>query len=222
MSEEKAKSAAKNSKTEKTEKPEQSKKTNKKSTNKGLVWGIIGGAVVAIVAIVVAIIVGTGYHKKTETYTITNDRRGSEVSFEFAGEELGYKTEEYPNGIKFVHPDIKSIITLRLYDTNERDIMKPADAFYSDKYHDWSEIKVGDFEGFKIFRSADLANKVEMGLVLDMYDESKSRVDGLTIIIEQSSMQPREYDWDAISFYESDDFKHLLDTIKFTVNESAE
>ena len=98
----------------------------------------------------------------------------------------------------------------------------PPDAFYSDKYHDWSEIKVGKYEGFKIYKTADLANKVEMALVLDMYDEEKSRVDGVTIMIDQSPMQPREYDWDAISFYESDDFQHMLETMKLTVVEPTE
>lgn len=216
-------SEEKTEKAEKVEKAEKAEKAEKKSAKKGkggLIGAIIGCVVVVAAVVIAVIMLAGGYNKKTETYTIKNDKRGSEVTFEFAGEELGYETKDSTDGIKFTHPDIKSIITLRLYDTNKRDIIKPEDAFYSDKYHDWSEIKVGDYEGYKIYRSADLANKVEMGLVLDMYDSEKSRVDGLTIIIEQSPMQPREYEWDAISFYESDDFKHLLNTLKLTVNEA--
>ncbi|MBR2543668.1 hypothetical protein IKF03_03715 [Candidatus Saccharibacteria bacterium] len=211
MSEEKAK---------KTEEKSE-KKTTKKGKG-GLIAGIICGVVAVIVAVVLIIVLGGGYKKKTETFTIKNEKRGSEVTFDFAAEELGYEAKDSTDGIKFTNPEDKSTITLRLYDTNKRDIIKPADAFYSDKYHDWSEIKVGDYEGFKIFRSADLAGKVEMGLVLDMYDEEKSRVDGLTIIIEQSSMQPREAEFNPIEFYESEDFQHLLKTIKLKVEASEE
>ena len=212
MAEEKAKKSEK-----KTEKVEKTKKGKG-----GLIAGVICGVVAIVVAVVLVIVFGGGYKKKTETYTIKNEKRGSEVTFDFAAEELGYEVKDSTDGIKFVHPEMKSTITLRLYDTNKRDIIKPADAFYSDKYHDWSEIKVGDYEGFKIYRSADMMNKVEMALVLDMYDEEKSRVDGVTIVVEQSPMQPREYDWDAISFYESEDFQHLLKTMKLTVNEKEQ
>ena len=200
---------------------ENAKKTEKKSKT-GLIAGIIGGLAVVIVAVVLVIVLGGGYKKKTETFTIKNDSRGSEVTFDFAAEELGYKAEDYVNGIKFTNPEDKSTITIRLYDIWERDIIKPADAFYSDKYHDWSEVKFGDYEGFKIFKTAELASKVEMALVLDMYDEEKSRVDGVTIVIDQSPMQPRDAEFDPIKFYESEDFKHLLETMKLTVAEPTE
>ena len=200
---------------------EKAKKPEKKSKT-GLIAGIIGGLAVVIIAVVLVIVLGGGYKKKTETFTIKNDSRGSEVTFDFAAEELGYKAEDYVNGIKFTNPEDKSTITIRLYDIWERDIIKPADAFYSDKYHDWSEVKFGDYEGFKVFYSAELASKVEMALVLDMYDESTSRVDGVTIMIEQSPMQPRDAEFDPIKFYESEDFKHLVETMKLTVAEPTE
>lgn len=192
---------------------EEEKKTTKKGRLTKALIVIVGGI---ITVAIVAVLLNSGYNKKTETFTIKSSSRGSEVTFDFAAKELGYETETSTNGIKFTNPEDKSIITIRRYDTWERSLIKPADAFYSDDYHDWSEIKVGDFEGFKIFKTAELASKVEMALILEMYDESTSRVDGLTIEIIQSPMQPRDAEFDPIKFYESEDFKHLVETMKLT------
>lgn len=207
-------------KTKATEK-DTAKKDAAKKGKVGLIIGIVCGAVALIVAAVLIFVISTGYHKKTETFTIKNESRGSELSFDFAAEELGYEAKDSYNGIEFSNPEDKSSIRVRLYDANERDIIKPADSFYSDNYHDWSEIKVGDYQGFKIYYNAELFGKVEMALVLDMYDESKSRVDGITLEVVQSPMQPRASEFDPIKFYESEDFQHILKTIKFTAPEST-
>lgn len=217
-----AKSATKNqnpNKLEKVAKPEQSKKTTKKS-KKGLIAALVAiiGGVLAVVIVIV--LLNGGYDRKPETFTIKNDRRGSAVTFEFAAEALGYETKNSTDGIRFAHPENKSNIIVRLYDVYKQDLIKPADAFSADQYRDWSEVKFGGLEGYKIFRSAeDLADRVEIALVLDMYDEEKSRVDGITIMIEQSPTQSRDAEFNPFKFYESEDFKHLLETIKLTIEE---
>ena len=206
---------------------EKSEKKSEKKSNKGWIAAAVGGvvAVAAIVGIVIGVTSGGGekepeYSKKTETYVAKNEKRGSEVSFEFAADELGYEVKDYINGLEFTNPEDKSSIKIRVYDEYYKNLIKDENAFSTKSYRDYEKGEFAGHEGYKIVKFGSLASSIEMALVLDMYDSSKSRVDGVAIQIIQSPMQPREAEFNPEKFFESEDFQHLLNTLKLTVNEA--
>ena len=208
---------------------EKAEKKSEKKDNKGWIAAAIVGGVVAVVAIVGVVIGVTSggekepeYSKKTETYVAKNEKRGSEVSFEFAAEELGYEAKDYTNGIEFTNPEDKSSIRIRVYDEYYKNLIKDEDAFSTKSFRDYVKGEFAGHEGYKIVKFGSLASSIEMALVLDMYDSSKSRVDGVAIQIVQSPMQPREEEFNSEKFFESEDFQHLLKTLKLKVNEAEE
>ena len=93
-------------------------------------------------------------------------------------------------------------------------------SFSKEKYHDYQIINVNGHEGWSIQKTTQLITAVEMGLVLSEPDND-NKVYAATIHITQSPLE-KGRNFNAIEYYNSDDFQHLLNSLQVEVTEDAE
>ena len=77
----------------------------------------------------------------TETYTINDTVNGARVSFEFAANYLGFKTQEETSGVGFVNPKNGANISVLLEYIDANEILNATmDSFNTDIYHDFEKM----------------------------------------------------------------------------------
>lgn len=156
-----------------------------------------------------------GYSKEVDQYTVkSNDDKG-ELSFEIA-KDLNYEPgSNVATTFRITSKDNMSDISFHIaYDyKTSATITKKEKDFYSDKYHDFAEVTVGDYKGWSIYYGE---SQYDMGLVLTEPDSS-NKVYGVTISVRKSPVMKDGMSFDTKEFVNSEDFKHLLDSLKFTV-----
>ena len=154
------------------------------------------------------------YNKETTLYSIISSNNKYKVSFELAN-ELGYTLNTEGNKATLRHQGNYSVINVTLlYDySNSASISKKETDFYSDYYKDYKTVKVNGFEGWSIVKETNIVTDYQTVLVLTSADSDK-KVYALDIKVTQSPLQNNKDDFNTINFINSDDFKHLLNTIK--------
>ena len=188
---------------------------------------IIGLVVVVIAAIILFVILGknntdnggtTKYNKETETYSVESLNGKAKASFEFA-KDSGYSFEQKDNNGTFKNSENLSSVELRLvYDyKNSSTITKTEDSFYDESYHDYQKVTIAGYEGWSIIKTTSLMTKYETNLVLTEPD-ADNKVYALDITVNQSPLNAGQ-SFNTEEFYNSDDFQHLLNSIKVEVTE---
>ncbi|MBR2704569.1 MAG: hypothetical protein IKE91_03775 [Clostridia bacterium] len=167
-----------------------------------------------------------GYNKEVNQYVVeTNDKKG-ELSLEIA-KDLNYETgSNVATTFRITSKDNMSEISFHMsYDyKTSATITKKEKDFYSEKYHDYAEVTAGDYKGWSIYYGE---SQYDMGLVLTEPD-ANNKVYGVTISVRKSPVMKEGMTFDVKEFVNSEDFKHMLDSLKFTVkteeqtNEQAE
>ena len=159
---------------------------------------------------------GTGtskYSKDVETYTIEESDGAGTLTFEFA-KDLGFEATESTNRVEFEHTESGADLTVFfVHDYKTRsNITKEADDFYSEDYHDYAQVEKAGHSGWEIWETTELVNNYEVNLVLaDSNEENK--VYAVDITVEPSPMDS-EHLFDTKSFVESEDFAHLIESMK--------
>lgn len=158
-----------------------------------------------------------GYNKEMNEYTVKSANDKGELTFKLA-KDLNYEPES-KSGVTFrlTSKDNLSDISVHIaydYETSATITKKEKD-FYSDKYHDFKEITVGEHKGWSIYYGE---SQYEMGLVLTDRD-ADNKVYGVTINVRKSPVMKENMSFDVKEFVESEDFKQMLQSMKITVNE---
>ena len=105
-----------------------------------------------------------GYSKEVEKYKVQTVDKTATISFEFEKDDK-YTAKTSDNTITIKSSENYSEVKVRAlhdYKTSSTITKKEKD-FYSDKYHDYKEVKVGDYSGWEIYYSD---SKYEIALVL--------------------------------------------------------
>ncbi len=156
-----------------------------------------------------------GYSKEVVQYSITSNDEKGELSFELA-KDLNYEAgSNVATTYRIVSKDNMSEIAFHIsYDyKTSATITKKEKDFYSEKYHDFAEVTVGDYKGWSIYYGE---SEYKMGLILtEPNDENK--VYGVSIDVRKSPVMKEDMTFDTKEFVNSEDFKHMLDSLKFTV-----
>ena len=154
------------------------------------------------------------YNKEVEIYSVESLNGMARVSFEFA-KDLGYNPVVGSNTARLRHPSNYSMVELTLIHNyrGSSSITKKEDDFYSDYYHDYKTVKIGNYEGWSIVKSTSTITDYEINLVLTSED-AENKVYAVDIKVTQSPLQKNKEDFDTMNFVNSDDFQHMLETIK--------
>lgn len=155
-----------------------------------------------------------GYNKEVDQYVVASSNEKGELSFEIA-KDLNYEKMTAGPSYRIKSKDNMSEISFHIaYDyKTSATITKKEKDFYSDKYHDFAEVTVGDYKGWSIYYGE---SQYDMGLVLTEPDAS-NKVYGVVISVRKSPIMKDGMTFDTKEFVNSEDFKHLLNSIKFTV-----
>ena len=158
-----------------------------------------------------------GYNKEMNEYTVKSANDKGELTFKLA-KDLNYEPES-KSGVTFrlTSKDNMSDISVHIaydYETSATITKKEKD-FYSDKYHDFKEVTVGEHKGWSIYYGE---SQYEMGLVLTDRD-ADNKVYGITINVRKSPVMKENMSFDVKEFVESEDFKQMLQSMNITVNE---
>ena len=154
------------------------------------------------------------YSKAVETYKIEDVDGAGTLTFEFATKELGFEAEEGTNRVEFEHTDSGADVTVRfVYDyENSSNVTKDADDFYSEDYHDYAKVEKAGHSGWEIWETTELVNDYEVCLVLGESEED-GKVYAVDIMVEPSPMDS-DHIFDTKTFVESEDFAHMIETMK--------
>lgn len=148
----------------------------------------------------------------TETYTINDTVNGARVSFEFAANYLGFKTQEETSGVGFVNPKNGANISVLLEYIDANEILNATmDSFNTDIYHDFEKIEIAGYSGYKVLYSYDDTTSVEVALVLNMNEDGMANVTNIRISDDRAVASGA---FDSVKFYNTDEFQHLLNTLK--------
>ena len=163
----------------------------------------------------------TAYKKETETYTLNRPDNSAKLTFEFA-KDGGFTFKENQNNGTFENSENLGKIEIYFkYDyKNSSSITMKEDSFYAETYHDYQTINVNGHEGWSIQKTTQLITAVEMGLVLTEPDEN-NKVYAAIIHVSQSPLEKGK-SFNAIEYYNSEDFQHLLNTLQVEITENAE
>ena len=161
-----------------------------------------------------------GYNKEVVEYTIKSANEKGELTFKLA-KDLNYEPDSNLGSTYRINSkDNMSNINVHIaYDyITSATITKKEKDFYSEKYHDFQEVTVGDYKGWSIYYGE---SEYQIGLVLTDKDKD-NKVYGATIIVRKSPVMKEDMHFDVKEFVESEDFKQMLNSIKFTVKDEAE
>ncbi len=153
------------------------------------------------------------YSKAVETYKIEDEDGAGTLTFEFAAKELGFEADE-GSYVAFEHTGSGADVKVYFehdYPTSS-DITKEADDFYSEDYHDYAKVEKFGHSGWEIWKTTELVNDYEICLVLGNSNED-GKVYGVDIMVEPSPMDS-EHIFDTKTFVESEDFAHMIETMK--------
>ena len=155
-----------------------------------------------------------GYNKEVETYTIEKEK--AKVSFEFA-KDLGYEATQSQSKIELYNAENLSRLNIRVYYDYpaSSNITKDEKSFYSDSYQDYKKETIGEYEGWSIYKRAELLTNYEINLKLTKQNEDK-KVYAIDINVEQSPLEKGK-SFNTDEFVNSEDFQHLLNSIKIEV-----
>ena len=161
-----------------------------------------------------------GYSKEVVKYTTLSRNESGEVSFEIA-KDLPY---EVSKGLAntFVLKSTENYSEIQVtayydYKTSST-ITKTEKSFYSDKYHDFQNVKVGDFEGWSIYNGE---YSYEIEFIVTEPDES-NKVYAVDVQVIKSPVMKENMTFNVKDFVESDDFQHLLNSIEFNLIDKTE
>ena len=156
------------------------------------------------------------YNKETNIYSVESLNGAARLSFELA-KDLGYEDVVGSNEARFRNKDDYSMIQLVLnynYKTSASITKKEKD-FYSEYYKDYKEVKYGKYEGWSIVKETSTVTDYEISLVLTEPDQ-EGKVYAVDVKVTQSPLQKNKEDFNTMSFVESDDFQHILDTLQLS------
>lgn len=153
------------------------------------------------------------YNKEVEIHSIESINSVKRLSFELA-KDLGYNPVISGDTARFRHPSNYSMIEVQLVRNYRYSsiITKKEEDFYSDYYHDYKQVKVGNYEGWSIYKTTELLTDYQMNLILTSEDQ-ENKVYALIIKVTQSPLQKDPNSFNTTDFVNSDDFQHLLNTI---------
>ena len=159
-----------------------------------------------------------GYNKEVVEYTIKSANDKGELTFKLA-KDLNYEASSNLGvTYRIVSKDNMSEISVHIaydYETSATITKKEKD-FYSEKYHDFKEVTVGNYKGWSIYYGE---SEYQMGLVLTDKDKD-NKVYGATIQVRKSPVMKEGMTFDVKEFVNSEDFKQMLNSINFKVNEA--
>lgn len=163
------------------------------------------------------------YNKEVETYTIERNDEDvdAKLTFELA-KELGYTAKESSHTIALENSENLSKIDVRLvYDyKNSASVTKDEKSFYTDKYQGFQQVELGEYKGWSIWYKAELMTKYEIELVLTQPDSS-NKVYAVDVNVAQSPLEAGKA-FNTEEFVNSEDFQHLLNSIKIEVGNEQE
>lgn len=162
----------------------------------------------------------TGYNKEVETQNIqTIDGTGS-ISFEF---EKNDKYTVTPSSNKITIKNSENYAEVKVTALHDSifsaTVTKKEKDFYSDKYHDYKEITVGNYTGWEIYKGE---SEYETVLVLSEKEKDTNKVYAVDVQVTKSPVMKENMTFDTAEFVKGEDFQHLLNSIKLTVNEVNE
>lgn len=162
------------------------------------------------------------YGKEVNTYTIERDDGAGKMTFEFA-KDLGYEGEtESTSRIKLENSENLSKISVAFYHDykTSSNITKTEKSFYSEDYHDFKEVEKSGYKGWEIWKTTSLINNYEVCLVLADSNEA-NKVYAVDITVEKSPLEDGQA-FDTNAFVESEDFNHIIESIKLEAASAEE
>lgn len=164
---------------------------------------------------------GTGYSKETQKYSVLSPDKTGELVFEFAKDLPYAESKGLPGSFVLKSSENYSEIKARLVHdyANSATITKEEKDFYSDKYHDYQKVTYGDYKGWCIYNGE---YSYEISLILTEPTEEDHKVYAANIEVRKSPVMKDDMTFDVKEFVESEDFQHLLNSIKFNFVDTVE
>ena len=157
---------------------------------------------------------GNAYNKEVETHKVKTSDGTAEISFEFE------KSNKYLIGTGANSIVIKNsqnyaeVKVTALHDSILSSTVTKKEKDFGSNFHDYKEVKVGSYYGWEIYEGESSYKSV---LVLNDKDES-NRVYAVKIEVIKSPIMKENMSFDTAEFVKGQDFQHLLNSIKLSVN----
>lgn len=163
----------------------------------------------------------TEYNKLVNSYSVSKSNIEDKVlTFEYLqNDELEITNK---NGmIKIYNPNNLATVNIYFYYENIESnlVSKDFNSFYSDAYQDYEKLNIVNHEGWSVYYKTDFVTDYQMCLVLTEEDDD-SMVYAAYIEVNQSPLQTDDMEFNTKEYVKSDDFIHLVETLKVVKNKS--
>lgn len=153
------------------------------------------------------------YNKSVKTHSIQDASKTGTVSFEFTDERI-FDVDKSNGILTITNKENQSKVIMEvLHDTvYSNRISKDERDFMGRSARDYKKVNIGKYSGWSIYIGD---NQYETTLILTEPEGTSGLVYALNIVVKKSLSMRENVTFDVKNFVESDDFQHILDTIKF-------
>jgi uncharacterized lipoprotein YehR (DUF1307 family) len=153
------------------------------------------------------------YDKSVKTYTVQDNNKTATVSFEFTDDRI-FDVDKNNGILTITNKENQSKIIMEvLHDTvYSNRISKEERDFIGKSARDYKKINIGKYNGWSIYIGD---TQYEMTLILTDPEGTSGLVYAINIVVKKSLSMRENVTFDVKEFVESDDFGHILDTLKF-------
>lgn len=165
------------------------------------------------------------YYENAETGELNDKWNGLKMKFAYPAGK-GYELTQTPKSVEYQKvtlksKDLNSTITLKYSPVDSNEIEKRKENYDKDtsKYTEYAEIEFAGYKGYTV-NYTDYSGTKKTGLLMLCKNEAentnqKEKWYAFEFTVEKSSTSSSAAEFDAVEYYNSEDFQNLLNSIQF-------